>query len=199
VPASFDYNGKNYTPASFRDALNIKADEYVSLTSFSHHPFYSSFVLEVPDNWAKGSFYNLPLDEMMQVMDNAIANGYTIAWDADASEKGFSFNRGLALVPADSVKRDAFFNVVTEKEITQENRQEAYETYETTDDHLMHITGNAKDQDGNIYYITKNSWGFNNPYKGYQYVSRAYVEYKTISIVVHRDAIPASIRTKLGI
>lgn len=200
VPDTFNYEGKSYTPIQFRDAMKINADDYISLTSFSHHPFYSQFVLEVPDNWAKGSYYNLPIDELQQVVDNAINNEYTIAWDADVSEKGFSFTNGMAIVPDEKVtKEEMFKKVITEKVIDQKNRQQAFDSFETTDDHLMHITGMAKDQNGNVYYITKNSWGANNPYKGYQYVSSSYMRYKTVGIVVHKNAIPAALKAKLGI
>lgn len=198
VPTEFEYNGKKYTPASFRDAMGIKASDYVNITSFSHHPFYSSFVLEVPDNWMKGSFYNVPLDELQSIIDNAVETGYTVAWDADVSEKTFSFTNGLAIVPADGVnKEDVFKKIVPEKTIDQSIRQIAFDQQETTDDHLMHLTGKAKDQNGNVYYMIKNSWGTQNPYGGYQYISTSYLRYKTVSIVVHKDAIPAAIKTKL--
>lgn len=200
LPTEFDFNGKKYTPISFRDEMKINPDNYVNLTSFTHHPYYSPFVLEVPDNWAKGSFYNLPLDEFQKVIDYALDNGFTIAWDADVSEKGFSFKYGMAIVPEDNVSKDQLFTaVVKEKEITPELRQQAYESFDTTDDHLMHITGKAKDQNGNIYYIIKNSWGTNNPYGGYQYVSLAYLKYKTVSLVLHKDGIPSDVKKKLGL
>jgi bleomycin hydrolase len=200
LPASFEFEGKKYTPATFRDAMKINADDYVSITSFSHHPFYSSFVLEVPDNWAKGSFYNLPLEDLMKVMDNAIDNGYTIAWDADVSEKAFSFSKGMALLPDETVKKEELWTkVVPEQKVDQNNRQIAFDKFETTDDHLMHITGKAKDQNGTSYFMTKNSWGTENPFKGFQYVSRNYFMMKTVAIVVHKDALPKEIRAKLGI
>lgn len=200
LPTEFVHEGRKYTPASFRDAMKINADDYVSLTSFTHHPFYKQFVLEVPDNWAKGSFYNLPLEELQQVMDNAIDNGYTVAWDADVSERGFSFKNGAAVLPADEVtKEELWTKVVPEKAVTQENRQKEFDNFKTTDDHLMHITGKAKDQNGTSYYTMKNSWGTGNLYKGYQHVSRNYFQMKTISIMVHKDAIPALLRKKLGI
>lgn len=200
LPTEFDFNGKKYTPISFRDEMKINPDNYVSLSSFTHHPFYTNFVLEVPDNWAKGSFYNLPLDEFQKSIDYALDNGFTIAWDADVSESGFSFQNGVAIVPdAGVAKEDIFKTIVKEKEITQTNRQEAFDSFETTDDHLMHITGKAKDQNGNIYYIIKNSWGTKNPFGGYQYVSLAYLKYKTVSIVLHKDGIPAETRKKLGL
>jgi bleomycin hydrolase len=200
APEQFDYQGKKYTPTQFRDAMGINPDDYVSITSFSHHPFYSKFVLEVPDNWAKGSYYNVPLDEMQQIIDNAITTGYTIAWDADVSEKGFSFSNGLALVPEKTIaKEDMFTSMITERVIDQAIRQKAFDSQETTDDHLMHITGMAKDQNGVVYYITKNSWGSNNPFSGYQYVSSSYLRYKTVGIVVHKNAIPAALKAKMGI
>lgn len=200
VPTQFEYNGKKYTPATFRDELKINASDYVNLTSFTHHPFYDPFVLEVPDNWSKGAFYNLPLDEFMRVVDNAIDNGFTIAWDADVSERGFSFTRGLGILVDESVKKEEMWNgVMKESAVDPQKRQDAFDRFETTDDHLMHITGKAKDQNGVVYYMTKNSWGTENPYKGYQYCSRSYVMMKTIGIVVHKDALPKDIRAKLNI
>lgn len=200
LPTEFTYDGKKYTPASFRDAMKINPDDYVSLTSFTHHPFYTQFVLEVPDNWAKGSFYNLPLEELQHVMDYAIDNGYTVAWDADVSERGFSFKYGAAILPTDEVtKEELWTKIVPEKNVTQEERQKEFDTFKTTEDHLMHITGKAKDQNGTLYYIMKNSWGEGNLYKGYQYVSRNYFRMKTVSIMVHKDSIPKEIKKKLSI
>lgn len=197
--ATFAYNGKKHTAASFRDELKLSAADYVSITSFSHHPYYSSFVLEVPDNWSKGSFYNVTMDDLGRIADNAIDNGYTIAWDADVSEKGFSFQQGVAILPAVQPKKDEYWSKVHEELVpTQQLRQDAFDRFETTDDHLMHITGKSKDQNGNIYFITKNSWGTSNPFKGYQHVSKSYFLMKTVAIVVHKDAIPADIKTKLG-
>lgn len=200
IPTEFEFAGTKYTPASFRDAMKLNPNDYVSITSFTHHPFYSSFVLEVPDNWAKGSFYNVPLNELQQILDNAIDNGYTVAWDADVSEKGFSFKEGVGILPeADLPKDEMFKSIVAEKTVTQEMRQEAFDKFKTTDDHLMHLTGKAKDQNGNIYYLTKNSWGTSNPFQGYQYISDNYFQMKTVGIMVHKDAIPAEIRKKLGL
>lgn len=200
LPTEFEFDGKKYTPASFRDAMKINPADYVSLTSFSHHPFYSQFVLEVPDNWAKGSFYNLPLEELQQVMDNAIDNGYTVAWDADVSERGFSFKHGAAVLPTDEItKEELWTRVVPEKVVDQVARQKEFDNFKTTDDHLMHITGKAKDQNGTMYYMMKNSWGTGNLYNGYQYVSKPYFQMKTISIMVHKDALPKEIKKKLGI
>ncbi|MBX7053247.1 MAG: C1 family peptidase [Flavobacteriales bacterium] len=200
IPGTFEYDGKKYTAQSFRDAMKINANDYVSITSFSHHPFYSQFVLEVPDNWMKGSFYNVPLEDLQKIADYAIDNGYTIAWDADVSEKGFSFSNGMAILPDPSVKKEEMWStVVKEADVTQQSRQDGFDTFRTTDDHLMHITGKAKDQNGNIYYITKNSWGQQNPFGGYQYVSKNYFQMKTIGIMIHKDALPKEIKVKLGI
>jgi bleomycin hydrolase len=200
MPTMFEFDGKKYSPASFRDAMKINAADYVSITSFSHHPFYSSFVLEVPDNWMKGSFYNVPLEDLQKIADNAIDNGYTIAWDADVSEKGFSFSNGMALLPDASVKKEEMWSTaIKEAAVTQQSRQTAFDTFSTTDDHLMHITGKAKDQFGNVYFTTKNSWGKENPFGGYQYVSKNYFQMKTVGIMIHKDAIPKEIKVKLGI
>jgi bleomycin hydrolase len=219
IPEEFEYKGKTYTPISFAKHLGLNMDDYVEISSYNHHPFYSQFVLEVPDNWTYGSVYNLPLDDMMRVIDNALMDGYTIAWGADVSEKGFSFRNSLALVPEDesTIKSrgsdsknyndagsqktsSAFDEPVEEKTITQEMRQEAFDNYETTDDHGMHITGIYKDQNGNKYYFIKNSWGTKyNDLDGYFLASEAYVRYKTMDFMVHKDALPKDIRKKLGI
>ncbi len=200
VPTTFKYDGKEFTPASFRDAMKLNASDYVSITSFSHHPFYKECVLEVPDNWAKGSYYNLPIEDMQKVLDYAIESGYTVAWDADVSEKGFSFQNGVAILPDEKVSREEMWKkIVAEMPVTQQNRQLAFDAFKTTDDHLMHITGKAKDQNGTVYYMTKNSWGLDNMYGGYQYVSKNYFQMKTVGILIHKDAIPKEIRTKLGI
>ncbi len=200
VPSSFEFNGKKFTPAQFRDELKINASDYVSISSFTHHPYYSPFVLEVPDNWAKGSFYNVPLQDLERITENALDNGYTIAWDADVSEKGFSYLQGVAVLPASMPKKDEWWTIIhPESTPTAVSRQDAFDRFETTDDHLMHITGKSKDQQGNTYYITKNSWGATNPFKGYLHVSKNYYLMKTVGIVVHKDAIPLEIRTKLGL
>ena len=214
IPATFKAEEKAFNPLTYRDYLGINTDDYINLTSFTHHPFYEPFIIEVCDNWRWGSAYNLPIEELMEVMYNAVENGYTIAWGADVSEKGFTRN-GLATVPD-------FENKVTagsdqerwvgksetgkeesapaeEKVITQEMRQIAYDNKETTDDHGMHIYGLAKDQNGNPYFIVKNSWGKAGDYEGIWYASDAYVRYKTLNIVVHKDALPKSIKKKLGI
>ena len=220
APEKFTYNGKEYTPKSFAAELGINPDDYVSLTSYTHHPFYSEFAIEVQDNWRWATSYNLPIDELMQVFENAINTGYTIAWGADVSEKGFTRN-GIGVIPdIESMERsgsdqdrwlglstsekDAEIKKMMEKpckelEITQEMRQEAYDNYETTDDHGMQIYGIAKDQTGKKFYMIKNSWGTDNKYKGTWYISENFVKYKTMNIVVHKDALPLAIKDKLHI
>jgi bleomycin hydrolase len=207
APEQFEYNGKDYTSLSFADeVVGIDPADYVELTSFSHHPFYTTFVLEIPDNYSNGSYYNIPIDELMEVMGNALKEGYSIAWDGDVSEKGFSARYGLAIVPETpwnaipKSERDIYFKTPhPEKEITQENRQSEFNDAKTTDDHLMHITGLATDQNGVKYYLTKNSWGMIGPMNGLMYMSDAYVKLKTVAIMIHKDAIPKHIRKKLGL
>ena len=217
VPATFTVDGKSYTPESYRDALGINADDYVNLTSFTHHPFYEPFIIEVPDNWRWDSAYNLPIDELMEVMYNAIDKGYTIAWGSDVSENGFTRD-GLAIMPvekkkaaagsdqerwvgkaADQPKEEVKAELPEEMEITQEMRQDGYDRKTTTDDHGMHIYGVAKDQNGTNYFMVKNSWGETGKYKGIWYASDSFVKYKTLNIVVHKDALPKAIAKKLGI
>ena len=219
IPEKFNYKGKEYTPKSFAKSLNFNADDYVFIASFTHHPFYEEFVLEVPDNWMMKSVYNVPMEEMMGIIDHALMNEYSIAWASDVSEKGFSFRDGLALVPIDETKikksgednknfsdagaekKSSIFDAPCEEQkITQEMRQIAFDNYETTDDHGMHITGIVEDQIGKKYYIVKNSWGTkHNDCDGYFYASEAFVEYKTMDIMLHKDALPKNIRKKLGI
>ena len=222
IPEKFTYKGNEFTPKTFAEKIvGINPDDYVYITSFSHHDFYKPFIFDVPDNWAYKEFYNLPLDEMVQVIDNAIENGYSVGWSADVSEKGFSFRDGLAIVPEKDIanmsdserskweklskkeknaKLYKFDKPDKEKVINQELRQEAFDNYETTDDHVMHITGIAKDQNETKYYYVKNSWGTSyNDYKGFFYASQSYVRYKTTSIAVHKDALPKDIAKKLGI
>lgn len=220
LPKKFEYEGKKYTPQSFAtDFVGLNMDDYVEIASYTHHPFYSQFILEVPDNWSWDQVYNVPVNELEEIMDYALGNGYTVAWAADVSEKGFATsNKGVAVLPAapsedmsdsemskwealsDKEKEKELYKldeVAPELEVTQEMRQTAFDNYQTTDDHGMHIVGTAKDQTGKTYYKVKNSWGDYNKYEGYFYASKAYVNYKTMCIMVHKDAIPQSIREKL--
>lgn len=219
-PESFTYNGKTYNPKSFAAELGLDMDDYVMISSYTHHPYYKPFIMEVPDNWSYGTVYNLPLDEMTKVIDNAIQNNYSVAWAADVSEKGFKFNKGVAIVPekkldeltdsekskweglSEKEKAKQLYDITgptSEKTITQELRQLEFDNYTTTDDHGMVIEGIALDQKGKQYYIVKNSWGESNTYKGYFYASKAFVEFKTMSILVNKNSIPKDIRKKLGI
>lgn len=220
IPQKFTVDGKEYTPKTYAASLNLNPDDYVSLTSFTHHPFYSQFALEVPDNWRWDLSYNLPLDEFIKVVDNALNEGYTIAWASDVSEKGFTRN-GLGIVPdikateqaagsdqerwigKSTEEKDAILNNTNapgkEMMITQEMRQKGFDEGTTTDDHGMHIYGIAKDQNGTKYYMVKNSWGEGGKYKGFWYISEPYLRYKTTNIVINKNAIPQDIRTKLGL
>ncbi len=220
IPNSFEYDGETYTPQSFAiNYMGLNMDDYVEITSYTHHPFYSKFILEIPDNWSWGEVYNIPLNELEEIIDYALKNGFTIAWAADVSEKGFATsNKGVAVLPAapaedmsdaeiakwealpDKEKEKELYSLekpAPEIEVTQEMRQVAFDNYQTTDDHGMHIIGTAKNSDGKIFYKVKNSWGDYNQYHGFFYASKPYVAYKTMSIMVHKDAIPQSIREKL--
>ncbi|CCZ68864.1 C1 family peptidase [Bacteroides gallinaceum] len=218
-PEQFTYKGKTYTPRTFADeVLGLNMDDYVSLTSYTHHPFYKQFSIEVQDNWRNALSYNLPIDELMAVMENAINNGYTFAWGADVSEQGFTRNgvavcpdvekgaeltgsdmaHWLGLSPADK-RKELTAKPLPEITVTQEMRQEAFDNWETTDDHGMVIYGIAKDQNGKEYFMVKNSWGTEGKYKGIWYASKTFVAYKTMNILVHKKAIPADIAKKLGL
>ncbi|MEN6619296.1 MAG: C1 family peptidase [Rikenellaceae bacterium] len=219
MPQKFVINGKEYTPQSYAKELGINPDDYVSITSYTHHPFYTQFILEIPDNWRWDTSYNLPIDEMMKIFDYAIEQGYTVLWGSDVSEKGFT-KKGIAFVPESDVKNMAdsdqakwlglskleidtkiygMTEIVPEKKITQEDRQIAFDNGQTTDDHGMQIFGIANDQNGNKYYMVKNSWGITGDYKGIWYVSDTFVKYKTMNIVVNKNSVPKDIRVKLGI
>lgn len=193
----FTYEGKDYTPTSFMEMTGIVPADYVSITSFTQAPFYTRFILNVPDNWSNGSFYNVPLDDMIGVMDNALNNGYTVELDCDVSEPTFSSRTGVAVIPDDPANnKKALEGIYTEKKIDQQYRQKEFENYETTDDHLMHITGILKDQNGTKYYKVKNSWGIDperTSHGGYVYFSEAYMRLKAISVMVHKDAVPAGL------
>jgi aminopeptidase C len=219
-PDEFTYKGKKYTPKSFMESTGLKMDDYVSLTSFSHHPFYESFIIEVQDNWRWAPSYNLPLDEFMQVMESAVKQGYTFAWGADVSEEGFS-REGIAVCPdvkkmketagsdyehwfgksstATDRRKGLTSKPLPEITVTQEMRQEAYDNWETTDDHGMLIYGIATDQNGKEYFMVKNSWGTDYKYKGVWYASKAFVAYKTMNILINKNAIPKPIAKKLGL
>ncbi|MBN1651777.1 MAG: aminopeptidase [Bacteroidales bacterium] len=221
VPEEFEVDGKTYTPKSFADFLGINPDDYIIIGSYTHHPFYEPFVIEIPDNWLRGSIYNLPLNEMMDIVNHALENGYSVGWGADVSEKGFSWKNGVAIVPdenspeldnleqakweaLDSKEKQEllykFDKPIKEKVITQEMRQKQFDNYLTTDDHGMLFTGIAEDQNGHIYYKVKNSWSEKgNAYHGYFFASKAFVELKTIDVWVHKDALPDEIKMKLGI
>lgn len=218
VPAEFSYNGKTYTAQTFMQSTGLNMDDYVSLTSFTHHPFYEQFIIEVQDNWRWGLSYNLPLDEFMETIESAVKSGYTVAWGADVSELGFS-REGIAVCPdvkkvketsgsdyehwfgnakTNDDKRKAYTaRPLPEISVTQEMRQEAYDNWETTDDHGMLIYGIANDQNGKPYFMVKNSWGTDYKYKGVWYASYAFVAYKTMNILVHKNAIPKTIAKKL--
>ncbi|NVO03274.1 MAG: aminopeptidase [Bacteroidetes bacterium] len=199
IPTTFNYNGKSYNAISFKkDFCGINPDDYIEITSFNHHPFYQKLDLEVPDNWSNGLYYNLPMNEMMNVIENALSNGYSVAWDGDVSEKEFSNKKGFAIVPLNEDKSKT--EITTEKTITQEMRQSMFDNYSTTDDHLMHIVGKVNDQKGNTYYLTKNSWSATgNDFGGYINLSEAFVKLKTVAILIHKDAIPAEIAKKIGL
>lgn len=218
-PAEFTYKGKTYSPRTFADeVLGLNMDDYVSLTSYTHHPFYTQFNIEVQDNWRNSLSYNLPINELMEVMDYAVKNGYTFAWGADVSEQGFTRD-GIAVCPdaekgaeltgsdmahwlglsASDKRKELTSKPLPEIEVTQEMRQEAFDNWETTDDHGMLIYGIAKDQNGKEYFMVKNSWGESGKYKGIWYASKAFAAYKTMNILIHKDAIPAAIAKKLGL
>ena len=187
APESFEYRGAEFTPQEFSNSLGFDTRDYINVTSFIHHPFGESFVLEIPDNFSNGSFYNVPIDDLVATIDNAIENGYSVAWDGDVSERGFDRNSGIAIMPANG--RPNFREPSEEIEVTQESRQATFEEHSTTDDHLMHLTGIAKDKLGNKYYLIKNSWGEVGKHEGYLYMSEAYVRAKTMAILVHKDAL----------
>ncbi len=221
VPETFEYDGKTYTPRSFADELGLDMNDYLPVTSFTHHEFYKPFVLEVPDNWDHGLYYNVPMEELLQIVDNAIDKGYTVLWAADVSEKGFKWYDGVALMPKvdrkksmegteldrwvklkDSEKEDKMYDFkgpVEEITVTQESRQKGFDNYETTDDHGMVIVGKAVDQKGNKYFKVKNSWDSEQVYDGYFYISMPYFLAKTMSIMVNKDGVPAGILQKLDL
>ncbi len=203
VPERFSFNGKSYTPKTFAEELGFDPDSYIELTSYSHHPFYSNFSLEVPDNWSLNKYLNVPLDEFMSVIDRALQNGYSLAWDGDISENSFSQKKGVAILPVKEwedrtkAERDAICEVTeAEKEVTEELRQESFDNFTSEDEHLMHITGTAYDQNGTKYYKAKNSWGQKeSKYRGFIYLSESYVRAKTISVMVQQGGFTKSDRS----
>ncbi|UYW01196.1 aminopeptidase [Flavobacterium agricola] len=204
-PANFTWNGKNYTPETFaKEVVGVNPDDYVELSSFKEYPYYSKFVLLVPDNWAFDQVYNVKINELTETIDNALKNGYTVAWAGDVSEKYFSWKNGVAFVPNKDFdemtvqeKAELFNGPKEEAVVTEDMRQIAFDNYSTQDDHGMHIVGLAKDQNGKEYYIIKNSWGTTNDYKGYMYMTKEYVKYKTTAIMVNKKAVPAGLAKKL--
>ena len=199
APEKFVYQEKEYTPASFAKSLKINPEEYLSFTSYMHHPYFKACILEIPDNYSNGSYINLQMGDVERIVDNALANGFTVSWDGDVSEKGFSSRNGIAVLPVDENRKDLFTTPGAEIKVTQELRQETFMNYSTTDDHLMHIVGTATDQNGMKYYIIKNSWGEVSEYKGYLYMSAPYFRLKTVGVLVHKDAVPKLMWEKLGL
>jgi len=212
---TFNYKGKEYTAISLRDELGLNPSDYVEIGSFSHHPFYTLCDFEVEDNWIHSKIYNLPIDEFMKLMDSSLKGGYTLLWGSDVSEKGFHSREGYAVLPAKSSsetdnlemakweklskKQKASGLYIKEQKVTQESRQKGFDNYTTTDDHGMHMVGIAKDQFGKKYYKIKNSWGEYGKYKGYFYASEAFVKAKSMTYMVHKNAIPTALKAKLGI
>ncbi len=207
APEEFTYEGKKYTPKTFADkVVGINADDYIEVSSFQEYPWYSKFTMLVPDNWSFDQVWNVKMDEMVDIVDHALQNGYTVAWAGDVSEKGFSWRNGVAYVPEIDYnemtvdERATMFNgPKPEKKTTDAERQKAFDNYETTDDHGMHIVGVAKDQNGKEYYIVKNSWGLSNDYEGYLYMTKEFMKYKATGLMLHKDALPKNIAKKLAI
>ncbi len=195
LPSHFEFQGKKYTPKSFAAELGLNSDDYVEFTSYTHHPFYEEFVLEVPDNWAQKSMYNVPIDELMDIVDFALEKGISISWAADIS--GLNFAQGVGLIP---VKGENPKDVnCKEKEVTQKDRQYLFDHYQLTDDHAMHLVGIAIDQNGKKYYKEKNSWGAGGKYMGFSFMSESFMRMRTMSILVHKDGVPEAIARKVGL
>jgi bleomycin hydrolase len=207
IPESFKWNYKTYTPQSFaKERVGIHPEDYIELTSVTTAPYYKKTMLMVPDNWSFDKVYNVQMEDLTDIIDNALNKGFTVSWATDVSEKYFSWKNGVAYVPEkdyenmdDSEKKYMFDGPKYERVITPEMRQLAFDNYETTDDHGMHIVGLAADQNGRKYYVVKNSWGDKNDYKGYIHVSRSYVRYKTTAILLHKNGIPNTLRNKMNL
>lgn len=195
--AIFTYKGKEYTPKSFAESLNINIDDYIGFTSYTHHPFYQKMILEIPDNFSHGQYYNLPIENLVELINSSIEKGYTVVWDGDVSETGFKPEKGVAVL----LTEGSFIgdSLPIEQIPSQDLRQSTYESHETTDDHLMQITGIAKDQKGNLYYITKNSWGKSSGISGYVYMSEKYILLKTVSIYINKNTVSPEIFKKIDI
>lgn len=207
VPQSFEWKGKKYSPQSFaKEVIGINPADYIEISSFKQYPYYSKFVLMVPDNWSLDQVYNVKMNELTDIVDNALKNGYTVGWAGDVSEKGFSWKNGVAFIPNKNFaemsqeEKDALFQgPKQELEITEDMRQAAFDNYQTQDDHGMHIVGLAKDQGGKEYYIIKNSWGASNDYKGYMYMSKNFVKYKTTAILLNKGGLSKDMTKKLSL
>ncbi len=203
LPENFEYEGKSYSPKSFQEMLELNPEDYIELTSYTHHDYYKTFVLEVPDNWSHDLYYNLPLNDLMRVMETSLKEGYSVVWDGDVSSKGYAHEDGVAVVPEDTdIDTDEDFKThpVEEKNITPEMRQQLFNNFTTTDDHLMHLTGISVDQNGTRYYKTKNSWSDDsNDFGGFLFMSDAFMRLNTIAIMIHKDALPEDIAEKLNI
>lgn len=198
VPEKFNFNEKEFTPKSFTEMTQFNPDDYIEITSYTHHPFYEKFVLELPDNWALGEYYNVPIDDLVKIINYAIENNYSVCWDGDSGRDNFYRSEGYAVIPEDEDNNSN--EPEKEKIITQEMRQEAFDNYDVTDDHLMHIVGLAKDQAGTTFYLTKNSWGTKDKkYDGYWYMSEPYIRLKTVAIVLHKGALPEELKSKLNL
>src|SRR5690606_7252010 len=207
VPESFEYRGQTYTPRTFADeVVGINPDDYVGISSFKEHRYYDTFVLLIPDNWSFESFYNVQMQDLTDIIDQALQKGFTVAWATDVSEKSFSWKNGVAYVPEKPIETmssteldDLFNGPKKEAQITEDQRQAAFDNFQTTDDHGMHIVGTVKDQNGKEYYIVKNSWGETNDYQGYMYATKEFVKYKTISLLLHKDGLTKDMKGKLGL
>ena len=199
-PKSFEFDGKSYTPQSFASDMGIDANNYIEITSYTNMPYYEATELIVPDNWSHDNYYNVPLDELVELMNYSISKGYTFVWDGDMSDKGFTRSEGIAVVEDETDKEKMYLQTpVKEKHIDAEFRQAQFENFNVTDDHLMHITGIVKDQNGVKYYKTKNSWGVNYKYDGYWFMSEEFIRLHSVAIMVHKDAVPKELLKKLNI